>query len=323
MCNNLKLLGACNKENCNERHVFSSEVDRSATIPRQGKIEFKLSAIHNVTKYSINLINYTDESNNVTKWKRYTNTFDEMVTKLSKVKECPENIMIDNLYAHQTSVGEISRVRVMKYTEERDIITHKARYAIVYAVDSGETYKAPTSELFELPERYKKIPEQAIEVYLANSVPLDGDTNYSTASILAMKKLFKTKLYDNDLSYFTADVLLQVGNVLWIDNVYLMELLESVDITVTKLNVKKQVFKDQLARFDMNHLQNLFALCKKCSFDVPDVVVSPEKSLVKVVKPQATPAWAFLTEDEYNYVYMPSAKSPQQMYITNEKFNDL
>ena len=99
---------------------------------------------------------------------------------------------------------------------------------LVQCVDVGAKFKVSTVDLIELPEKFKSLPPQAIEVYLCDIRPIDGDINWSLASKMFMAQ----KLSPN--KEFYAKISLGAGKLFCLTTGQLVSCFESFGSPVLK-----------------------------------------------------------------------------------------
>ena len=67
----------------------------------------------------------------------------------------------------------------MKVTRQDGMVAYEV---MVKCIDSGVKMIISVHDLIKLPEKFQKLPAQAVEVFFCDIRPIDRDINYSTAS---------------------------------------------------------------------------------------------------------------------------------------------
>lgn len=115
----------------------------------------------------------------------------------------------------------------------------------------------------------------------------------------------------------TADVHLQMGNALWLKNVY-EEFILSEKI-IPHFQLTREILVSKLAEYNNNQLNNLYKLCREASICLP-VYDKPIKRPVREER-KIEPQWAHL-DTNVNEVTFSAAISPDEIYVRLNKFNE-
>lgn len=162
-------------------------------------------------------------------------------------------------------------------------------------------------------------------VYFANIVPLGEDDHFSTYSRAQVKKLLKAAEEQYKKATFQGQVVLQLGEDLWLNNIELIENLSNINTTVSLVNAKDELLQQRLAEYKEECLQKLLELCQNAGIEAKKPIyrnVTENKEVEKEQKKeQVVPQWAFLDETvDYNEVYFSSGNSPNEFYVRLKKF---
>lgn len=157
-------------------------------------------------------------------------------------------------------------------------------------------------------------------------IPPDKDADFSARILNMLKALLEDQEYNDEASYFTGKIVLQLDNHIWVDDIKLLEDLSATNQTITRFVLKRTLENKSMACYNEKPLQLLYKLCESVGFELPDYSYVKEK--VEMKKPSADivnqkPQWAFLDADEYNMVYLSSVVSPSHFYLRLMKFDDL
>lgn len=161
LCKKIKAFGKCDEVICPRRHILSPDADVSNTLPSHGLIHFRLLTVHDVNCFTVKLLEYFDSDNKRSKWNHYDDMHGALNADLSREKVYALDPKVGGKYAvYQTQKGEgYERCVVLKVLNVEKI-TNRASTVRVRLIDTGEKVNIATTSMFELPDKYKKIPSQ-------------------------------------------------------------------------------------------------------------------------------------------------------------------
>lgn len=155
-------------------------------------------------------------------------------------------------------------------------------------------------------------------MYLSNYIPPYQDECFSSKAFSMFKHELEQIDYKNKI--FHGVIALQLGNVLWLNDVYEETFLSDKTI-IRGLQLAKQALTLELVQFNQNQLKRLEKLCETVGITVPEQAA--QLNTVPKKKNNITPQWAYLEQDKPNEVIFSSAISPEEIYFRLSKFDDL
>lgn len=154
--------------------------------------------------------------------------FTEQITQILASKHNyhhPSKVILNHLYLHKEN-DEYVRCKVVE----------KDEFVLVYLIDRGTYTRSNENKLYKMPDELKQIPQQckrrttqnplkslsiivitAYEVHFANLVPPYEDSRFSRMARKKAQFLVDSNCPD---SVMIGTVVLQLGNNLWVDDVY-------------------------------------------------------------------------------------------------------
>lgn len=164
LCSRMLTFGSCTSFNCPERHNLNSNLE-NGNLPTSGTIYFRVSNIIDAATYGVHLLEHIDlDTETSTKIPNLCKDIEnELSVKCMTCKMYPSRIKLSAWYVWEQSVNEFKRVEVIAILEEHHITKEPHRVKIEL-IDYGGTENIPTSQLYELPEKFKRIPKQGIKI---------------------------------------------------------------------------------------------------------------------------------------------------------------
>ncbi|KAL3285093.1 hypothetical protein HHI36_019217 [Cryptolaemus montrouzieri] len=316
ICSFLKKFGSCPLENCSNRHIFQSDLDSNPSLPKNGSIKFKILEVIDVNHLKVNIIEHKDIDGKVTPFKTRSHFDDTKLTSIMNVRRKNAEDVVNGQSYVFWDTEEFDDVFRECIVEE-----FKLDKVAILVKENGRRMLVCKSKIFELPEELNDESirhSSGVELILANLKPPYKDENFSLKARLNLMSFIEDLKYDDNL--FVANICLQLGDILWVDNI--TEEVYVFDMNVTKTNMTKELIKKKLAEQNDEHLKTLYGLCKDAGIVLPKYDI-PVKKIVEDQTPQVTPQWAFLEIENCNKVYFSSAVSPEEIYVRLEKFSPL
>lgn len=101
-----------------------------------------------------------------------------------------------------------------------------------------ECYKS--NDLLVMPPRFKEFPPQAVDIRIADIVPLDLDTTWESF----IKHEVKNWINEKPSCQIRAEIELTVMNTIWVKSVKIVEKLPSIKEEVIKTDIKKKLIDE-------------------------------------------------------------------------------
>lgn len=173
--------------------------------------------------------------------------------------------------------------------------------------------------------KYKYSLILGIQVHLANMVPPDLDDNWSLYAVSKVDNILKQANCKNDNVFVMGQILLTLGNEFWVKNLMFYEKLSTVDLHVTKLNLRKALQTENLISYSSEQLEGLYNLCKEANIELPDYnkLEIATKEFEDNSEKQIEPQWAFLEDCDCIEIYIICVVSPSLFYVHMKKFYNL
>ncbi|KAJ8944733.1 hypothetical protein NQ314_009386 [Rhamnusium bicolor] len=288
LCETLKTFGRCTSFQCVRRHIVDKDLDVSKYIPDSGKIKFKIIYIQDVTTYSIQLIEHVDLENKVHKLDDILDVTDDLTGILNISKKKIINPVVGHLYAYY-DIDEFDGI-----FRRCELIELDDECIKIKLIDKGNIISTVKSRLYRLPKDFKdkNKSRKVIDAYLANCIPPYHDENFSAKSFFNLKNLLEKYDYKNVI--MTADIHLQLGNALWLKNVF--QEVELPDKTIPGFQLTREVLRLKLAEYNGIQLANLYKLCNDASITLPTYEQQQTKLVTE--EKQIEPQWAHLNAEE-------------------------
>lgn len=154
ICRLLKLFGRCNESNCAYRHLLDKSVDIVEFIPNSGKIRFQIVDMHNVSHFSIRVIEHMSDNDKQTLLPSVKDITEELTDFLKNSKSKAISKIPGQFYAYLDEDYLFYRCRILEC--DNDTVT-------IILVDKGNIINTPKTRLFKLPSEFSmaKHPPQS------------------------------------------------------------------------------------------------------------------------------------------------------------------
>ncbi|XP_028159581.1 putative ATP-dependent RNA helicase TDRD12 [Ostrinia furnacalis] len=316
ICCNLLEYGECpDYWNCHDRHaVFKNCDEPKDWMPKSGVVTFKILHYLTPLHYSARLLS------NITKGqtRKYPQAYSSLSLKLGMYFSHERNQRLHGI----PKVGDVCAVSVkINFFVRCQVLKILSKYnngtpneVLIKLIDEEKLEKSRDIYLYYLPEEFKSFESHVVQVRLVNICPRDKDITFSNE---AKKMLMKITKEDEDL-YLRGQVVLTVGNCIFVDTLEACQELTSLNETVVRYNFKKELL-DKHAIANPEHIGKLEKLCEGCIERKDERDAIPEESVIKQKKDKATPQWAHLEQD-MTEVFFASADDPNTLFLRLVKF---
>ncbi|CAH0545965.1 unnamed protein product [Brassicogethes aeneus] len=309
LCPDLCLFGKpCGNIKCPSRHLLSKKLDSSDFMPKNGKIKFKIVNFIDVSNFTIKLIENKSLEGKVKTFESPENLTKNLTEVLKDTKISLADFSDKYCAYYDIDDGEGVFYRCQVLREKNDEVK-------VFLIDTGVNLSTLKSHLFKLPEEFQGIPSTIANAYISNFVPPFEDRNYSARSYFSAKTLLEKSNYKH--LQLTADVHLQLGNVVWIGNV-----VEAVDVgndvQVYPFHLSKELQRLKCVEVDRRQSEGLRRLCAEAGIELAKVEAAV-KSEVRIE--QVKPNWAFFNQDSVEDVIFCAGVSPAWFYVRLNRFS--
>ncbi|XP_072397855.1 uncharacterized protein [Diabrotica undecimpunctata] len=314
LCTHLKLFGRCIKNLCSGRHNLSSKLDVSDSLPKSGKIKFKIMNILDVALYSIKILQHVDLDNKLVEYDTPDDVTADLNATLRSGKKAVQKPKLGHHYVFYYADDE-----EFKYSRCELIEILKENMVNIKLLDTGVILNTMLTRLYKLPKEFRcnVRPRAVINAYLASSIPPFQDESFSSRSIYKLMELMEPKDYKNLV--FAGEVHLQLDQTLWLKDVYEEVVLN--DTIIPGFQLSREVIQRKLVEYYPDQLVNLYKLCIDASIVLPKYV--KERVAVSIKKQEVKKQWAYLDRDKVNEVTFTSAFSPNEIFVRLNKYSDL
>ncbi|KAL4712128.1 hypothetical protein ACJJTC_010989 [Scirpophaga incertulas] len=314
LCDCLLAFGECTDFwNCIERHTVFKEYDLPKRwMPTNGIIKFKILYYHSPVHYSARLLSNTTHSDTV----KYPQTYSNLHLKMGMYYSSETNRKL-----HGTpKVGDLCAVSIKQNFYARcQVIKILSCYnngspnsVLIKLIDEERLEKASDILLYHLPDDLKNIETPIVHVRLANIHPKDKDVTFSDLA----KRQLKNITDQNEDLYLRGQVVLTIGNCVFVDTLETCQELTSLNETVVRHNFKKELLEKH-AILNQDHVLKLKDLCKN------NDVIKEEIKIITVTEEnesQATPQWSHFENEGLTEVYFSWAINPNTFFVRPRKF---
>lgn len=153
ICDRTKLYGECSEPSCPNRHILDKNLDVSECLPKSGQIRFEIVDVHDLTHFSINLIEYIDDNNKAISFD-FKDITEELTDTLRINKKRIHEAILGHYYTYYCSETEL-------YNRCRILETNKDSVKIIL-IDKGNIVDTDKCKIFHLPKEFsvKYYPEK-------------------------------------------------------------------------------------------------------------------------------------------------------------------
>lgn len=153
LCDNLKLFGRCSSLQCPRTHI-PHKMDVSDHLPQSGKIKFKIVHLHDVTNYSVALLQHHDTEGKVHEFPEDASLEEDLSAAMKVARKQAIRPVVGAWYAYydvDESDGAFHRCELLE--TDGDCVRLKL-------VDRGGVVCTVRNRLFKLPREFRKRPRK-------------------------------------------------------------------------------------------------------------------------------------------------------------------
>ncbi|XP_058385058.1 putative ATP-dependent RNA helicase TDRD12 isoform X2 [Diceros bicornis minor] len=252
LCPYLKAFGFCkDKRLCPDRHHINPETDMprklsNQALPMFGYIKIIPFYISNATNYFGRIVD-----KHVDLYAALNAEINEYFEDSSN-KTAVEKVEKFGLYG----LGEktlFHRVQVLEMSQKED--TWAPDKVLVKFIDEGRTGLVPRGQLLRLPERFHRMPPQAVEFIVCRVKPTDNEIEWNPKVTRYIHHKIIGKLHD-------AKVMMALGNTVWIDPMVHITKLSNLKTSVVDYNVRAEILSTGMGVDNSEHTEQLKKLYK-------------------------------------------------------------
>uniref|UniRef100_A0A1A9VMX4 RNA helicase n=1 Tax=Glossina austeni TaxID=7395 RepID=A0A1A9VMX4_GLOAU len=278
LCSDILEFGECDEPRCDKRHGITSldVVTEKEGIPMNGELRIHILQVFSPTHYAARLIEHRRPCSKEWSEVRCSRKAAAFAVRLN-LYYCDPNNAVQHWPPNAGDIcvykywNEYRRARILNVPAlpKNEYVISDSLQLTLKLIDDGVVIKSVrTSETLFCPEEFKDFPYQAIDIRLMNIVPYD---NERTWDLIATKQVQKWIMDDIKAKHVThVSVNFALASTIWINNLVVMEKLETIDTYVQIINLKLALIANQFALQykgdrksvrDMASEQGLLKLC--------------------------------------------------------------
>ncbi|XP_017771716.1 PREDICTED: putative ATP-dependent RNA helicase TDRD12 [Nicrophorus vespilloides] len=319
LCNVLKTFGKCNILKCSDRHILNKKLDgpNHPFSTTMGKLKYKILEILNINRFLVRPVEYIDCDNVIHDLEAPIQNISDV---LSSIKSYDKSTSI-KIRGNYVYIEESNCIRcVVNKIVTMDSITKEPILVEIQSLDFGYQKVVDSNKLMIIPNVLNNVPPSYIELCIGNLIPSNNEPDWNSLSIMHMAMKLNTEKYKNKNYYCLDNILLQIGNTIWVEDLHLNVNLANVSKEVTLFRLRKFVEERRLANINEESMIGLYALCEKYGLQLPKSRIIVKKILKDT---QIQPQWAHLSDNEFNSVYFCSGINPNRFYVRLSKHTKL
>ncbi|XP_058065440.1 putative ATP-dependent RNA helicase TDRD12 [Anopheles bellator] len=149
-------------------------------------------------------------------------------------------------------------------------------------IDNGRMVEVKPSLLLHLPEEFRKMPGQAIDIQIAGLTPCDGGQDWDKKATLTVQN-WVTDYAHRETFHVEGRVLLTLKGIIWVDEMRLVEQLGSLKTAVTKTKFKASIISK---KFGVGNDESFQKLQTHVSSIRPPSIEAP--TVVEIIAPSSS-----------------------------------
>lgn len=275
MCPKILEFGVCDESNrCSFRHQLTKYDGPIQGIPKSGEIRLKILEVISPTHYIARILTHKQQGS----WEvvRQSNEFPmfsirmtmHLMNEENQIAHWPPKVNDFCVYKDGNTFHRCRVLEVPPIVYESIVKTLNIK---VKLIDSGRTIMCKSHDLMEIPDEFKDFPAQAIDIRLSGVVPYDNEKVWDSKSIRTVKKWIVTDVTENDVLQASINFVLM--DVIWVNNVVLMEQLTAINGFALKINVRRSLLGRGFA-LDDNQMQSIKQIAMENNLLKPSVGVT-------------------------------------------------
>lgn len=130
-------------------------------------------------------------------------------------------------------------------------------------LDVGRTIDCVSSELLHLPEEFRRLPPQAIDIRIVGVVPHDFELEWDKLATLNIREWIH-RYTNNDKFHVEGKVMLTIKDTIWVDTIRLVQHLEGINTEIMEIHVKSEIVGKNFGVVDKEPLELLSQMVENC-----------------------------------------------------------
>uniref|UniRef100_H3AR26 RNA helicase n=1 Tax=Latimeria chalumnae TaxID=7897 RepID=H3AR26_LATCH len=254
LCTSIKLYGVCRDSRmCPDRHQVHQQLDtprrlsENETIPTEGCVSVLPLHIINATNYFGRIVKKQEDQYKKLEVEM-NNYYSQSCNRLSA-----KDLNKYALYGLQegTVYLRVQFLEVIQREEDCLFYTVDVKY-----IDEGRTGYVKGHQLLVLPEKFNRLPPQAVEFIACRVKPIDNETDWNPK--VSRHILQKIKEVQHE-----AKIVLSLGNTVWIDPVVRVTKLKDLNTSINEYNIRSEILATGMGVNNPEHIKQLQVLCRE------------------------------------------------------------
>ncbi|XP_064414858.1 putative ATP-dependent RNA helicase TDRD12 [Latimeria chalumnae] len=306
LCTSIKLYGVCRDSRmCPDRHQVHQQLDtprrlsENETIPTEGCVSVLPLHIINATNYFGRIVKKQEDQYKKLEVEM-NNYYSQSCNRLSA-----KDLNKYALYGLQegTVYLRVQFLEVIQREEDCLFYTVDVKY-----IDEGRTGYVKGHQLLVLPEKFNRLPPQAVEFIACRVKPIDNETDWNPK--VSRHILQKIKEVQHE-----AKIVLSLGNTVWIDPVVRVTKLKDLNTSINEYNIRSEILATGMGVNNPEHIKQLQVLCREAMSTSDDSI-----SKLQSLNGEESLDYATLQRDEsYHAVIITEFFNPSNFYVQIEE----
>uniref|UniRef100_A0A182K322 RNA helicase n=1 Tax=Anopheles christyi TaxID=43041 RepID=A0A182K322_9DIPT len=253
-----------NARNCVFRHTLTLDDMAPETVPRSGKVRMKICHVFSPAHFAVRLEQH--RAPGATDWTVLNDT------ERYLLQDIAIQVHFSNETRHQMhgqpqrndlcvvfDDQKYWRCQIINY-EEMNVDNGEVQ---LLAIDTGRILHKKSFSLLHLPDQFRELPAQAINVRIAAVVPHDYEQDWDKSATNTVRHWIENYATRPNCS-IQGNVLLALKGTVWVDELYLVEELDGVKTTVTVERVRASLVAKQFGVGDSASFERIRQLVWDC-----------------------------------------------------------
>uniref|UniRef100_A0A182FTZ2 RNA helicase n=1 Tax=Anopheles albimanus TaxID=7167 RepID=A0A182FTZ2_ANOAL len=290
-----------NIRTCRHRHVITGD-DLTHKLPTSGTVRLKILNITSPSHYS-GRIEALRARNGA--WREVNDSgqfFRHDLAMQSYYANENQHVSYGRLAAKDLCAIFLDkkywRCQILRFEDTADPMA--IRPVLLKLIDSGRLIELTSSFLLHLPDQFRSLPPQAIDIRIAGIVPLDNESDWDNVSSETVRRWIDEFINEPGTCHFEGNVLLALQDTIWLDDLRGVEQLGVPKTDVTRIRFKSNIVSKQFAIADRAPFEMLRQLVNQC---------------VMLQQPEAPEAMDEIQDDLAMDVPMVNESSPSPLSI--------
>ncbi|XP_028264537.1 putative ATP-dependent RNA helicase TDRD12 [Parambassis ranga] len=241
LCSYLKSFGVCRDSSvCPDRHRINSQLDLS-DLPASGVIEVVPLFIKTASVFYGRIIRKEDEG------------FDTMASEMASFYAVRKPVATELVEGHLYAVEQdevFHRVKILSVPDRGDSLFFSV---FVQFIDVGKEEEVKSYQILQLPEQFRTLSGQAVEIIVCRVKPLDAETNWHPKVTRAISQKIRNQQH-------RARAVFSLGNTVFVDPMVRVTKVPGMKTLINEYNVQSEILSTGMGVKNPEHLDLLRAL---------------------------------------------------------------